>query len=88
MLHFAHRDDVDHLALPEPPELTRDGGKRLIAAGGVDLLYAYFAGLRALCPKADDPDPGDGTDPARPEDPPDDGGAPLGATTSEQTKEL
>jgi hypothetical protein len=61
-------------ALPLPPELHRDGGKRLHHVG---LFWDYWPSLLALMGDEESPDD-DGTDPARSLDPDGTGGAPLG----------
>jgi hypothetical protein len=45
MLFFAHRPDLQSLDLPEPPELHRDGGKRLMAS---QLFFDYFGAASGL----------------------------------------
>jgi hypothetical protein len=64
MLFFAHRPELESLDLPEPPDLHRDGGKRLVAS---QLFLEYFGAAGALGyaigsdggPNDDDPPPDD-----------------------------
>lgn len=65
MLLLARRPDLEALDLPEPPDLHRDGGKRLMACG---LFYDYFAaagGLRYAREGDDDPPPPEHIDPSQ-----------------------
>jgi len=61
MLFFARRPDLESLDLPEPPDLHRDGGKRLMASG---LFFEYFAAASALGYAVENDD----DDPPRPDD--------------------